>query len=438
MTELFLYDRTSDTTTSVWAHNFGGGFAATLSDNGRYLAFASSDSVVPEDGNDRTDVYVYEVSSGLMNRVSVDSTGGEGNLASSSPSISSDGRLVAFWSDATNLVSGDTNNYADVFVHDRLTGTTTRVSVDSSGAEANGSSLWPSISSDGSAVGFQSYGTNLVPGDTNGWTDLFVHDLQSGSTTRVNLDYLGGQLDEACFGPLLSGDGRFAAFTTVDPDVLPGDDNGTYDAFLRDRLAGTTTRVSVDSSGLEGDGQSWATAIDADGDSVLFYSQATQLVAADTNGTFDVFVHDTGLSCSPLATYCTAKVNSQGCTPIIGASGVPSLSSFDAFFLTAEQVLNNQFGMLIWSLTRSATPFAGGTLCLGGPIRRTPPQHSAGNPPPSDCTGTYSFHFDQAFMSAQGITAGTRIYAQYWSRDNGFPPPNNVGLSGGIQFTVCP
>src|SRR5207249_8340068 len=124
-------------------------------------------------------------SPGTTERVSVDSTGTEGNSASTQPSISADGRFVAFASDATNLVPGDTNGAIDVFVHDRLTGTTERVSVDSAGTQGNNSSAEPSISADGRFVAFDSSATNLVPGDTNGAEDVFVHDSHTDTTERV-------------------------------------------------------------------------------------------------------------------------------------------------------------------------------------------------------------------------------------------------------------
>src|SRR5207249_1385057 len=125
-------------------------------------------------------------SPGTTERVSVDSTGTEGNSASTHPSISADGRFVAFASDATNLVPGDTNGFQDVFVHDRLTGTTERVSVDSAGTQGNSVSLEPSISADGRLVAFRSFASNLVPGDTNGVKDVFVHD-RAGVTAPASL-----------------------------------------------------------------------------------------------------------------------------------------------------------------------------------------------------------------------------------------------------------
>jgi archaellum component FlaF (FlaF/FlaG flagellin family) len=129
---------------------------------------------VPGDTNGTWDVFVHDRVTGQTTRVSVASDGTQGNGHSGSPSISADGRYVAFSSSASNLVPGDTNGRGDVFVHDRLTGQTTRVSVASDGTQGNGDSWWPSISADGRYVAFASEASNLVPGDTNGTWDVFV------------------------------------------------------------------------------------------------------------------------------------------------------------------------------------------------------------------------------------------------------------------------
>src|SRR4028118_838518 len=131
--------------------------------------------------------------------VSVDSAGNLGNSFSSQPSISADGRFVAFSSDASNIVPGDTNSNPDVFVRDTLTNTTTRVSVDSAGNQANSNSSDASISADGRFVAFFSAGTNLVPGDTNNRNDIFVRDTLTNTTTRASVDSAGNQQNGSSF-----------------------------------------------------------------------------------------------------------------------------------------------------------------------------------------------------------------------------------------------
>ncbi len=231
----------------------------------------------------------------VMFRMSVDNAGNEGNLGSDWAAISGDGYRIAFHSDATNLVSGDTNSALDVFVRDRVANTTTRVSVDSSGTQGNGLSGYPSISRDGRYVAFWSLATNLVSGDTNVVDDIFVHDMVTGATERISVSSSGTQANGPSYPVTpLSADGRYVAFASAASNLVANDTNNQVDIFVRDRQLGTTERVSVDSSGLQGNGYSGNPSISADGRYVVFQSTATNLVGGggDTNGVQDVFVHD--------------------------------------------------------------------------------------------------------------------------------------------------
>jgi Tol biopolymer transport system component len=232
--------------------------------------------------------------------VSVDSAGIQGNDDSAFPSISFDGRFVAFASFATNLVPGDTNATTDYFVRDRQTGTTERVSVDSAGAQGNGVSgndSVPSVSSDGRYVVFDSWSSNLVPADTNGDRDVFVRDRQTGTTERVSVDSAGGQGDGDSGTPnshssgrhVISSNGRYVVFQSFADDLVPGDINGAWDIFLRDRLLDTTMRVSDATPAPQ---NSNAPSISDDGRFVAYHSEAVNLVPGDTNGYQDVFVYD--------------------------------------------------------------------------------------------------------------------------------------------------
>jgi hypothetical protein len=137
----------------------------------------------------------------------------------------------------------------------------------------------------------------------------------------------------------------------------------------------------------------------------------------------------------PAYAYCTAKANSQGCVPTMTWSGQPRFSG-STFTAIGAGVLNNKVGLLFWGTTPSATPFQGGTKCVSAPTVRTPTQGSGGNPPPDDCSGTYAFTFDSAYMSAKGIGVGDTIYCQWWSRDPA--APWTTGLTDALSFTVCP
>jgi len=257
---------------------------ASISADGRFVAFSSDASnLVSGDTNANTDAFVRDLLLGTTQRVSVNSSGTQGNDFSGGQGhmeISGDGNVVAFISHATNLVPGDTNGVYDVFTHNRATGITERVSVDSSGNQSNADSYAARVDYDGTVVGFTTTATNLVPGDTNGFQDSFVHDSVSGTTERVSLSNLGGQLGGASNGSSMSSDGRYVAYSFG---------SGAY---VRDRVAGATDLVSVDSAGNAGNGSSSAPSLSDDGRFAVFASTATNLVAGDTNGQSDVFVHE--------------------------------------------------------------------------------------------------------------------------------------------------
>ena len=224
--------------------------------------------------------------------VSTNSAGGQAYGESLYPSISADGRYVAFQSSAASLVPGDTNGAVDVFLRDLQTGITTRISVDSSGLQGNGHSENPSISADGRYATFMSSAPNLVAGDTNAQNDIFVHDMQTGMTRRASVSSSGIQADGSSYAPFISADGSRIVFMSYAGNLVPGDTNKTADIFLYDMPGGRTTRVSVAPGAVQGNNLSASPFISADGRYVAFYSYASTLVAGDTNGRPDVFVSD--------------------------------------------------------------------------------------------------------------------------------------------------
>ncbi len=225
--------------------------------------------------------------------VSIASDGTQGNISSQTGSISADGRYVAFQSSATNLVNGDVNDEIDVFVHDRYTGMTTLVSLSTNGDQGNFNSLRADISGNGRFVAFESAANNLVDGDTNDARDVFVHDLETGETTRVSVATNGTEGDGHSTYPSISSDGRFVAFHSQASNLVSNDLNDTNDVFVYDRDTGQTSLVSVASDGAQTiDGYSGYASISADGRFVAFESSASNLVPDDTNDVVDVFVHD--------------------------------------------------------------------------------------------------------------------------------------------------
>ncbi len=284
--DVFVRDRLSGTTgrvsvdsSSAQGNGFSGGYGIAISPDGRHVAFESqANNLVPGDTNGVRDIFLRDRVGGTTERVSVGSGGAQGNAQSLHPSISPDGRYVAFYSDATNLVSGDTNGQGDVFVRDRVNGTTELVSVSTYGAQGNDASEFPSISADGRYVAFHSAASNLVPGDTNGHLDVFVRDRQSGATTRVSVDTTGAQGNGNSVWASISANGRYVSFTSEATNLVPGDTNGTRDVFVRDRRDSTTEQVSVATGGTQGNGVSHLASISADGRYVAFTSAATNLV----------------------------------------------------------------------------------------------------------------------------------------------------------------
>jgi Tol biopolymer transport system component len=271
----------------------------SISADGRFVAFESSASnLVPGDTNRERDIFVRDTLTNTTTLVSLDSAGNQGNGNAGNPSISADGRFVAFTSDASNFVPGDTNNYADIFVRDTLTNTTTRVSLDSAGNQGNSDSYSASISADGRFVAFTSEASSLVPGDTDKNGDIFVRDRLTNTTTPVSVDSAGNQTFSESNLPSISADGRFVAFESFASNLVPGDINydtetAVRDIFLRDTLTNTTTRVSVDSAGNQAYRSSDSASISADGRFVAFNSFASNIVPGDTNNTSDIFLRDT-------------------------------------------------------------------------------------------------------------------------------------------------
>ena len=252
-------------------------------------------------------------------RISVDSSGGQGNRENWDASISASGQIVAFSSRASNLVTGDTNGVYDVFVHDRSTGITERVSVDSSGAEGNGESANEAISADGQIVAFNSGASDLVASDTNVAADVFVHDRSNGLTERVSVKSSGREGNAGSYSAAISVDGQIVAFHSSASNLVAGDRNSASDVFVHDRSTGLTERVSVDSSGAEGNRDSLEPVISADGQIVAFASHASNLVAGDTNGFIDIFVHE------PCCEIDASWSNYGAGFP--GSNGVPSFTS---------------------------------------------------------------------------------------------------------------
>jgi Tol biopolymer transport system component len=261
-----------------------------LSGNARFTAFVSRARMATSDRNATLDVYLRDRLTHTTRLVTQTPEGAAGNGAALHPDLTPDGRLVAFMSAASDLVAGDTNSEFDVFVRDRQSGSTERVSLSNSGQQANGFQAGGSLSDDGRFVAFTSDDPALLPIGARRAANVFVRDRALGTTERVSVGPGGVPANGACHQATISGDGRSVAFTSEADNLVPRDANNGSDVFVRDRMTGTTTRVSVSSAGAEGDGESFGGGLAADGQYVAYVSSATNLVPNDTNGWNDIFV----------------------------------------------------------------------------------------------------------------------------------------------------
>ncbi|MBB3020518.1 Tol biopolymer transport system component [Microvirga lupini] len=271
---------------------------ALISPDGRYVVFESdAPDLVPNDTNNAHDIFIKDLFTGAVARLSTSKAGEGGNGASRSAQISPDGRYVLFESSASNLVSGDDNGNADVFLKDVLTGEIRRISTDISGAEGNGYSYQARFSADGRSVVFTSSASNLVSGDTNGDYDVFQRDLATGAIVRLSTSGTGIEVHGWSEEPRLSQDGRYLFFASTANDVVPGGGDGTvYNLFRKDLLTGEVVRLSTSPEGLPADGHTgYGIDVSPDGRYVLVGSWASNLVPGDTNGMYDTFLIDATL-----------------------------------------------------------------------------------------------------------------------------------------------
>lgn len=369
--DVFVRDRTAGTTERVSVSSAGdqangasqatGGSPAISADGDVVAFYSNATNLVDDDTNGQPDVFVHVMSTGATERVSVATDGTEGNGASLNPSISADGRFVAFQSQASNLITDDTNGVSDIFVRDRVNGATERV-CDS--VQPNGYSFSPSISADGNFVAFASAATNLVPNDTNGKIDIFVCDRSTSTIERVSVSGSGEQGDGDSILPAISGNGMVVGFKSLADNLVPNDHNGLVDVFVRDLAAGTTERISVSMNGNDANDFSFPPSLSNDGRFVAFGSFATNLVAIDGNSASDVYVRDRQVGKTVLADVTAQGLQANGGTPDIP----PALSSdgkqvaFASFASNLAANDNNE----ATDVFAAVNPFFGPNACPDG------------------------------------------------------------------------
>ena len=452
--DVFLHDRQTGTTERVSINAAGiegnqfSGNGVSVSNDGRFVAFSSgATNLVPGDTNGTSDVFIRDRTLSTTILASVDSAGAQGGLWSYYPSLSGNGRVCAFQS-ASSFDPADTNGFDDVYVRDLTTGITSIASASSTGAIGDSYSGLPAVSGNGRFVAFESRATTLVPNDTNQQYDIFVRDLQSGTTTRVNVGASGAQATGGAQGfssmsrrPAISVDGRYVAYESGAINLAPGDTNGMPDAFLCDRFAHTTTRVSVSNSGTQITNTNAGVAtVSADGRRVVFFTQFP-LDSNDTNGIVDIYLRE--ITCFPPATYCEAGLSTNFCSPAMSASGVPSASATSGFTLTCSGLDAQKTALIFYGasgrLAQPWGPVGGSLMCVAHPVQRMTTSNSGGTL--GWCDGSVSIDW-LAFLATHAnaignpLAAGAIFDAQCWYRDP--PSPKSTNLSNAIEFDLCP
>lgn len=284
-----------------------------ISNDGTRVTFQSSaTNLVPNDTNGRRDVFLRDLLTQTTTRVNVSTSGAQSSADAAFHALSPCGRFVSFWSTDEELVAADSNGVGDVFLRDLLTGTLEIVSLGSGGVQGDDDSTKSSISAGGRFVAFSSLAGNLAPNDTNGFGDCFVRDRLLGTTTLVSVPASGGLAGGGTSDPRISADGSTVVFWGAVDNLVPNDTNGAWDVFVRDLAGGTTERVSVASDGVQGNGNSSSAYISADGRFVVFSSLASNLTEGDTNGRWDVFRHDRRTGRTRVLTRSPAGVPGNG------------------------------------------------------------------------------------------------------------------------------
>lgn len=441
------YDEAGSTTTQVsldlaGAQPNGGSMSPRISDDATVVAFdsAATDLVAGGGAGGQFAVYARDLAAGTNELISV-SIGGTGTTGFVQD-ISEDGRFVLFFSNATTLVAGDANGFADVFVRDRAAATTTKISTGPGGAAGNGNSAQGRMSADGRYVVYYSRATNLVSGGTANALGIFLcdrdpdgngsYDEGNAVTELVSKNSFevetAGNI-EPLYAPTVTDDGRYVAFTGGDSsgsccDLVPEDVNNNFDVFIRDRTAGTTTRVSVDDDGAVQSFKSWEPDFDADGD-VLAFGTWSALASGDANTHQDVYVRDQ-------TTWRDLAWNMAGSTSPPPIKSVPVLTGHgtlepgSACSLRLVQATKGALCTLVAGTANLSTPFYGGMLVPSPDLAVLPLFVSS----PATAFGG----FDLAFTWPVGVPAGFALYLQVWVADTA--GPHDLVSSNGLVGTT--
>lgn len=453
--DVFVRDRIAGLTERISIPASGGdgngeSIDGWITPNGRYVAFTSyASNLVQGDTNGSSDAFVRDRLLNTTEAVSLNSAGVIGDAPSGVGSITPDGRFVCFASRASNIAPGAPSGYGQVYVRDRLVGTTDIVSVSTGGIIGNNDSSVCRISDDGQLVAFLSASSNLVTGDTNNRLDVFLHDRQSGLTERVSLTSTGSQADGSSWNLAMSGDGRYITFVCGGSNLVTGAPPFRLNLYLRDRQQDATELVSVDSNGTPGNGDCFFFHISGNGRFVVFESDSSNLVLGDTNQKWDVFVRDrhAGITSRESLNSMQVEGDQGSFEPAISADGrFVAFSSIASNFVPGGDnnvdldvfVRDRADGTRFRSFCSPGTGIVGACPCMNPPIG---PDRGCNNSSGTggaslDAVGGTFLSSDSLQLTTTGEVSTALSIVSQWSGMNGAGVIFGMGVrctSGGIK-----
>ena len=447
MRDVFVYDQNAGvheliSIASDSTQGTGISTSPSISADGNLVAFSSeAPNLVANDGNGMTDVFLRDRTLGTTILISHTPAGTSGNSVSWSPEIAADGQFIVFLSAATDLQTPVAQGFPTwhVFVYDVTADTLSFESLSPAGLPANGIAFAPTISADGGWIVWSSDATNLTSPATN-YRQIFLRDRTNATTTLISVDSLGTPANGQCHQPRISDDATHVVYSSFANNLGGVDTNAQSDVFLCDVISNATERLSYTYGGVEAFYEpAQAPDVSADGRVIAYETTAGNAIAEDYNGFQDVLFIDRTPSA---AFYCSAPRKTHECQPRIYWSGIPSRGTASGFVITATQVRAQSTGSLIYGVTGASTlPFQGGMLCVSPPFKfkRTPPAGGAALPL-ADCSGSFSFAFNP-WMSAgidPALIVGQQVWAQYTSRIPGGAVQAGLSLTDALAFTIEP
>jgi hypothetical protein len=415
--------------------------AVTMTPDARYVVLDSpATNVLPGTPAGVSNVYVLDRATGIVTYEGRNTAGQNANGSTYGGAITADGRYLLFTSEAGNLAGNDTNDVDDVFLRDRLLGTTTLVSANAAGVAVSGNAGF--LSADARFASFVCFSDLVVPDDSNRCEDIFVRDMWSGTLELVSRDALGEIGNGPSVGGFLSSDGRKVGLLSFSSNFVPGI-AGDWQAFVKDRVSGEIECVSVSTQGIPAPESVNLTAMSTDGRRFSFTSNDALIGNGDLNGAHqDLLLRDLDGGVPTIGSYCISGSNSLGCSGTLAGFGVPDANAGAGFSLVASGVQGQSVAIVHYGVSGPmVAPFGSSdsVRCVRPPLQRTRVLPTAGTA--GLCNGKVTLDWNE-FIAAnpQALGApflgGEGVWAQVWVRD----PSSMIGgvFTNAVWFTVAP